>query len=275
MDVKAKIDWVSFTIPVKPMTTKYQDKWLDYAIDTIREHSYVMDILINVFMNKWQNGPKRTGYNRTITSNGITLMFGYNRQDILIEISGTGCDTLRHYKLLDKLLNEITVTRLDIAYDVKCDTRPIYVLNKQIGSNRMKTFSQIKSSTGETAYIGSQKSERYLRIYRFDPPHERSDWLRFEFVLRKQYATHFQDIYNDTHNLMDLVYSLGETFKVKHPAFIEPVNKVEFGGFKGTTSNNNTELWIIKQVVPAFKRLVSNGHIKDPYQWITRHFLDY
>lgn len=71
-----------------------------------------------------------------------------------------------------------------MAVDVVTDLDPITVW----GGVANKTYSVNQSKDGQTVYIGSPKSEKMMRIYKYNDPHPRSHLLRSEIVFRRGWA---------------------------------------------------------------------------------------
>ena len=177
----------------------------------------------------------------------------------VIEIEGKGCQAMEEagtFKDLVKWVladeNVKNVTRFDMAVDFDTDTMPREFIKDRTG--RHKTVTAMDSETGSSRYVGSRKSSRYVRVYRWAEPHERAHLLRIEYVFSKpdaegplrryiseepsKFAGACGDIYGWTHPDWDL--SSQEKIKAWRPE----------------RANANQLAWLRKQVMPALKSLV-------------------
>ena len=137
---------------------------------------------------------------------------------IQLDMSGTGCRALETYssRAIDKELNwpmlfremleldaKAHFTRLDLAYDDKegllpmnrimCDTEDEYWTGSPSKWRIVKSGDQRNKLKGNTAYIGSNKSMVFLRIYDKAAEREYTEddnlhWIRVELVLRHDRA---------------------------------------------------------------------------------------
>ncbi len=130
------------------------------------------------------------------------------RNHVHVTLSGTGCRFLENlYNCKDLrdeinyrfIFNKLKISRMDIAVDY--DTK--FLLDIFEDSIRNKHFDGIKTwlcfgnyDNGITYYLGSTKSEKYIRIYEKDKQ-KHSDLYkdRVELVLKGQYATY--EFFND------------------------------------------------------------------------------
>jgi len=120
---------------------------------------------------------------------GITLFASPNLTHACIEISGAGCERLLSHGQFQKILDcsKERITRIDIATDIETSTLPSEFV-AIVAHDRMRASGYQKSETGETCYVGSKKSDRYARVYRYYKPHPRANLLRIEHVFRRDYA---------------------------------------------------------------------------------------
>lgn len=191
-----------------------------------------------------------------------------------VEISGQGCERLIERGDMESLLERVKerVTRIDVACDIETAVKPTEFVSA-MAHERMRSSGYQRSETGETCYVGSQKSERYARVYRYAEPHPRAHLLRIEHVFRREHAKMVAGTI-----LVDGIDSAsiaaGEAFGWKHhewnPAKIMgskiPAVYVERGGGK-------TIFWLVNSVAPAFKRLCADGTIPSAEEFLQRYFL--
>jgi len=178
-------------------------------------------------------------------------------QRSLYELSGRACQALQtdgdgHIRAL---LSQIatTVTRIDIAVDIHTDVRP-YDFAVMRDNDRFRTGGHFVSETGETFYVGSRKSRRYARVYRYEPPHPRSHMLRIEMVARKEQARMVAAVVVDQ-GVEHAAAAMGQTFGWKHPAW-RMKHTDAIPGYRPETRHSNTVTWLYRQVAPAVQRLI-------------------
>lgn len=107
----------------------------------------------------------------------------------LIEITGSGCQNIQDQGEMSHFMAMVAqaaynVTRIDIATDFKTDILPAEFAASV--SERWQSKASENSATGKTEYIGSRKSDKYAKVYRYNPPHPRADLLRIEVTLKKK-----------------------------------------------------------------------------------------
>ncbi len=189
----ASIDYLSFTIPTD-------------AIGHTRNHllGQMTEQVVNEFMGADINAllddqPFTLGRGRapyaaswSRADSGCRFYASPTISNVLVELSGTGCKTLRTHQALDRVLGLVAprASRIDLAVDIETKTAPYdFAAKRDIAKHR--TITDWRSDTGDTFYVGSMKSDRYCRVYRFHPPHPRSNMLRVEHVFRRASAKSF------------------------------------------------------------------------------------
>lgn len=189
---RVKIDYLSLTsgefhvIPTDP-TNPYLDVAAEADISWAR---ILASKVPSAPACTWQVVSGRSGYTRSAQmALGVRYFAGHASAPPLIEIGGAACDYLRERSALFPLIerNIEGVTRIDLAGDITTDLRPSEFL--AFGrSPRHASAGRAVSASGETEYIGSPTSDRRCRVYRYEPPHPRSDALRVEVILRREIA---------------------------------------------------------------------------------------
>jgi Uri superfamily endonuclease len=188
-------------------------------------------------------------------------IFGGHPDVFLIEITGKGCEKLRQQGRLQKLLEAFwhAVTRIDIAHDLKCETRPL-AFARDRGNNRFKSFSHMQSKKGETCYIGSPTSDLMVRVYRYEKPHPRSDKLRIEYVARRKQAKIVAEAVVSS-GVDDVSQGLGSRLKWLHRSYpgsdVPPIKSYQ----NIPTKSAGTILWLSDAVRPAIARLIQTGEL--------------
>ena len=268
------IDWVSFTYPkeeiwqgvvdeIRNDETGEIEEDREYRI-VVREMRRLAHRLEYLLPDKPDEvGQGRRGFEVSLRRPKDTpqtcFIWGGKSEIILIEIPGQGCKKLHREGRLKPLLRLYNdrVTRIDIANDLECDTNPVAFAEMR-GNTKFKSGGHWKSETGETVYIGSPKSDRMCRVYRYNEPHPRANLLRIEYVLRREQAKQVARLCG-SEPVDKLSLSLAQVFEWKHPAFAdntaEPLHAVP----RSETGSQDTILWLHKQVRPAIQRLISQG----------------
>lgn len=268
------------------MTMDYsgaQDDWnttqiYAHAMDQAFNNTFGKSLVDAAFRGDWQRNTKgRAPYldSWTLPETGITFFASPNLTHCCVEISGSGCERLIEMELLNDVLRFVQdrVTRIDIATDIDTDVRPCDFV-RELTHKRMRASGMQRSSTGETEYVGSQKSERYARVYRYNPPHPRSHLLRIEHVFRKEYAKRVAQacIEADTTSVAN---AAGIAFGWGHAIWQPKVAvHLDISVHTGSKSDNNTVYWLVNSCAPAFKKLVEKGVLPDPVSFLTQYFLE-
>lgn len=279
--MRSHVDWVTFT-----MSPTYRSSYGDgtsaaevYA-DGLRgafETTFSHHDIEQLFGGAWQEqGRGRAPYSDAwvMKDRGMTLYASPVLKHCCVEISGVGCEWLIEHGLMDALLAEVSerVTRIDIACDLETDVRPLEFV-AETAHERMRASGHQKSESGETCYVGSQKSERYARVYRYEKPHPRAALLRIEHVFRRDYArTVCKSVVS--HGLGQTAAAAGVAFGWMHSIWQPGVDSgVDISIVSSSRASGKTLFWLTDTVVPSFKRLVAEGVIKEPEEFVKRYFL--
>lgn len=235
------------------------------------------DLLERAFGGNWEkNEHSRAPYTDawSLADCGITLFASPTLTHCCVEISGQGCEKLISQGLLDQVLQQVNsrVTRVDLACDIETDVDPEEFTAKRAHERMMAGGHQF-SKTGKTVYIGSQKSDRYARVYRYNPPHPRSNLLRIEHVFRKAYAKRVA--YEITAGGIDSVVSAaGSAFGWLHDVWnTGGGGSADLSIVKEKRATGKTVFWLVNSCAPAFKRLCEDGTIIDPKEFLETYFL--
>lgn len=271
------VDWLSFTVEVEPVEEfSHAEKKMRHELwRVIQDENPVLAQAIER-MDTLQPGSGRSPYNVSWhTSDGLTVFANPKLPHALVEFSGKGCAWLRSQHMFTGMLAfaEQRITRLDLAIDLPGVT-PSQIVGEGF-SGRFRSTSDIRSETGHTIYIGSTKSDRYARVYKYSKPHPRHRLCRIEAVHRAKYA---RDVARD---ILDKGTDQAgreriAAYKFEHEdvkAFVDgakppPTTPIEKDSAK-------TERWLIAQAAPAFRKLVMSGVIGDPIDWLNNHFLQH
>jgi len=161
---------------------------------------------------------------------------------------------------------------MDYAVDVRSDVRPAVFANDRKHQN-FRAISYIKSDTGETVYIGSPKSDRFARVYRYDKPHPRAELLRIEYVFRRDLAKASAHAFLTAASEQTFIAQLGNTWGFNHPVW-EPgaVTDERLRAPIVSREEQDTVRWLYVQVAPALRRLIDHHaiNVNDWWEYVLR-----
>lgn len=261
MDIK--IDWLSFTVPLTSGTGSRTEDTRDFLLKVVNQFT---DNLLTLVVD-WRSPEILQGkgfYASLIIdkATGARFSWGDINSHVFIELTGVACDAMRTAGILHLLLPIVAkrASRVDISGDTETELQPEHVIGSFYRDNDM-TYSLINTDDGQTVYIGSRKSEKFLRVYRYREPHPRAALLRIEFELKGDRAKQtideimsngtvqtFQKFSNgykwDTDALFDDAWTEGKLKARKYDR--EP------GG---------SLIWILEQVKPALIKAHRDGLI--------------
>jgi len=278
--MRAHIDWITFT-----MSPMYKSAYADMSLDAQFQNALVDAFIFTfgesltsrAFGGAWiEAGKGRAPYTQgwKLSDGDITLFGSPELNHCCVEISGKGCEKLISLGLLDNVLLacKSRVTRIDLAVDMQTEITPTEFVAASLGKRTKSRGNQI-SQSGETCYIGSQKSERYARVYRYNPPHPRAHLLRAEHVFRRDVA---RQVANEiTSGGMDAtIRECGNRWGWAADCW--DITKGQSANLRVTTAgqaNGRTLFWLVSSVAPAFKKLVRDGTIMDGKEFLERYFL--
>jgi len=273
--MRTHIDWLTFT-----MGMAYADETTSAYANAIAygfEDMFGADLRAEAFGGDWEKQERsRAPYTDAwvVKGGGITLFASPNLTHCCIEISGQGCERLIAADLLQKVLAACheRVTRIDIASDIETKISPDEFVEK-VDHERMRSSGSQHSDTGDTCYVGSQKSDRYARVYRYSEPHPRAHLLRVEHVFRKEYAKKVAIQCTNT-TLDGIAKSAGLAFGWSHAVWkTDQVEGVDISVVSERRNTGKTVHWLIDSAAASFKRLCADGTIKDPEDFLRRYFL--
>jgi len=273
--MRTHIDWLSFTIPMVYDT----DEGENYARAIHAGFLYLFagDLVANVFGGAWATGERsRAPYTDTWVDaeSGISLYASPNLKHATIEISGSGCERLIASGEMEQVLSGCRerITRIDIACDIETEVSPVEFV-AVTSHDRMRSSGVITSDTGQTCYVGSKQSERFARVYRYNPPHPRSHLLRAEHVFRREHAKQVAKNIVEL-GLPNITYAVGAIFGWSHPIWnVGSIVEVDLSITSPEKNAGKTVSWLVRSVAPAIQRLIADGTIRDPEQFFKTYFL--
>jgi len=272
--MRTHIDWLTFTIPMVYDSEENDDYAM--AIQAGLLALFTDDMVKDIFGGAWSHEKRsRAPYKDTWmdAESGISVYASPNLTHSTVEISGQGCERLIKLGKMDAILggSHERTTRIDVATDIETSAMPSEFV-AFLSHERMRASGYQKSETGETCYVGSKKSDRYARVYRYFPPHPRSNLLRIEHVFRRDYAKVVaQEIVNGSVEAVAL--AAGKAFGWAHDEWKpQAVQQSDISIVKPERAAGNTVTWLVRSVAPAIKRLIADGTIRDPDEFFQRYF---
>lgn len=270
-----KIDWLTFT----------QFRQCPDSHNPALAWELVQDTLKGWLGTDWRyivpEGPAETvtarppyGQGWKHTESGILIMYHPRLNHFCVELSGRACDWL-FARVPEKLVLATVagrLTRLDVACDIATDTRPV-AFEAQRDPGRFSARSEIVSDSGESVYVGSRKSDRFARVYRYNPPHERADLLRVEYVLKADYAKATADSIVQ-HGLPAVVKALGSDFGWFHPVWsVDTPDTAEIAVYRPERKAGKTLYWLSNTIAPLLVRLAKEEGF-DVGRWFVDEVVD-
>lgn len=190
-----------------------------------------------------------------------------------LELTGQACQRAAEYMPSVCEAFGDWLSRLDIAVDMECDVSPVD-FDAAIDGVRVKTHSVMQSATGQTVYRGSRTSDRFARVYRYNPPHPRAHLLRAEFQLKNAYARQAAAHFAAGIPLDGLAEGQGAHFGFNHACWnaraVEPV-KLKVASHAQT---GNTVAWLTSTIAPLLRRLQREGKL-DVEAWMQEYIINY
>jgi len=238
------IDYFSFTVPMSC--------WLSSRTHNInegtifqegRQYRRLYNYITSDHTAKSTKGNGR--FKRMIHSEkfGYSYFEGEDLNVSLIQISGTGCEYLRQRGWLGQVIMDWhdRATRLDIAVDIQTDTNPEVFARSRL-SKRFTTDAHRREASGETWYVGGWDSDRFARVYRYEPPHPRSNFLRIEYQMVDHVAKQCANILTQR-DVVEVASELGKVFGWNHDCYLLDAPSTKLLTSARVESQGQTERW--------------------------------
>lgn len=265
----AFVDWLSFTVPKPVMSRSNMLKNIQAVFEAHPELLEVLETSGHITEFTYSHG--RPPYQMSWQKSGVSIFDGASSDHVLVELKGQFFARLTEaqtYALLKTW--KARVSRVDIAYDLIIEETPSQLL-ELVGEGRVKARALITSKTGETAYIGSKKSDQLVRMYQYAPPHPRSGITRVEHQCRRRVAKAVVKAVLDEG--IDAVYARTcDTFKLPEIVAIG-VTASQYRVERKDRPASKTLMWIISTCVPAIRKLAEDGVI-DLDQFVAKYLGD-
>jgi len=273
--VRTHIDWLTFTIPMIYDSEKGDDYAMALQAGLLAIFSD--DLVKAVFGGAWTHETRsRAPYKDTWmdAEAGISIYASPNLTHATVEISGTGCEKLISGGAIIDILGACheRITRIDVATDIETSTLPSEFV-QTLSHERMRASGYQHSVTGETNYVGSKKSDRYARVYRYFEPHPRSHLLRIEHVFRREYAKVVAQSLLDN-SLESVAAAAGKAFGWAHVDWnADEAQHADISIVAPERAAGSTVTWLVRSVAPAIRRLIADGTIRNAQEFFEQYFL--
>lgn len=257
------VDWLSVTFDMEVLQQTFSHRLWGRAGDALAtQHPLLYERLVadREFVTTTGRAPYNASMRRE--DNGVVVFANQLLEHGLVEIGGIGMDTLGSVEAELQLAASVghRCTRIDVAVDIFTDVQPDeFCGHRRVG--KFKAWSEAKSTSGHTIYVGSRHSDRYARVYRYYEPHPRSQFLRVEHVLKGEQAK--LGIVQLTEDGIDrFVAKLGNSWGWEHPCWSPAENSDEaVRTWRPERRAGRTVMWLHSQVIPALIKMHREGHI--------------
>jgi hypothetical protein len=267
--VFVSVDWISFTFSMGlEQQSMAFELWGRVSQQLAKTYPVVDRMLVQG--HEWTPRMGRAPYNAAMqrADNGVMVFANQRIDNALMEISGVGCDSLGGIENELLILGQVAdrLTRIDIAVDIFTEVRPDEFCSQR-DEGHFKAWSEAVSASGHTIYVGSKHSDRYARVYRYNSPHPRHQFLRVEHVLKAEQAREGARAISAS-GIHTLVAQLGNTFGWQHSVWTPEEDTAEaFAAWRPERRQGKTVSWLYSQVLPAMQRLHREGAIDLREMW--------
>jgi len=196
------------------------------------------------------------------------VSYGSVNRHIFVELAGQACS---NFDAVDKLLPLIAATaercsRIDFAVDIKTEVSPKDFIDER-GNKSFKSSGHKYTPGGRTEYLGGRTSERMARVYRYEPPHPRHEYLRIEVELKGDAAKAYAK-YLNTHSVEQTTLAAHQIFKWEHAVWDNNQTIAERVTFRSYRPENAATIhWLYGDVVTALRKAISSGLV-DLDEWL-------
>lgn len=263
MALEPIVDYFSFSIPVPRLFKQYETHIKEgYIFDADRRIKRLINFMTSspdVIESK-----SRGRFNRHLQSKscGWSYFEGEKLNVSLFQLSGTGTAYLRGAGRLDTVLHDWQdrATRIDIAVDIETSCS-VEGFARSFTNRRFVNGGHVRSDSGETWYIGRRTSDRHARVYRYDAPHPRSDFLRIEYELHDEQAKScVQSVLQ--RGVFEVALALGAVYGWQHEDYDLPTNVEKLESAARPEGFGNTARWLSTAVKPALEKMAKRGELQ-------------
>lgn len=251
-----KIDWFSYTVETGNLPDLSAHRMRQVLVERLPDY-------INTDFVDYDCPVKRKGFSVGVVLGRHTYCFMATNGLMLIEHTGQGCSLLENEGLLVEIIQKYAdrATRIDIATDMLTPTAPeTFALSRTGGKTQSR--GSVSSPTGDTEYIGSQKSDRWCKVYRYNPPHPRHKFLRIEYTYKGKQAKVAANALKQV-SVDELAIMSGNRYNWTHPCYQpgEGVTTAILGAWRPDRKQGGTARWLLVQAAPAMARMLHEDEL--------------
>jgi len=194
---------------------------------------------------------------------GTSISFGETNAHYFVELSGRACQNLDAIDALQPIIRATheRCSRIDFAVDILTEETPERFSSSR-NSRAFKANGQINSPSGQTCYLGSRKSERMARVYRYYEPHPRSHLLRVEAEYKGAAAKAFAKLMAAS-DVRTTCLAAHKPFGWTHPVWdTESAEAVKIPYKHYSPDTASTVRWLYGDVITALRKAIESGLIE-------------
>jgi len=189
----------------------------------------------------------------------VTLSVGRNNAHIYVEWSGKACNNFDAKGDLDNVikLSASRASRIDFAVDILTNTAP-KEFSEARKNHSFKSCTSVTSPSGRTEYVGGRSSERMARVYRYEPPHPRAQYLRVEAEYKGD-AAKVACLHYVSSGLQQACLAAHQAFGWEHGDWTpenKSLGKIQYKAY--SPENAATVRWLYGDVITALSKAVSS-----------------
>jgi len=271
-ELACKLDWFSFTFPITMLGEKDNEYTLSHILSAFHDHTgQRLFRVVEGSLWTWVQSAGFYTHRIQHPKSHISISWNAGNPYALCELSGQSCDLVLQTVSTHELALSASgrATRLDFAVDIENDCTPEAFAALR-NERAFRAYAFYTTETGDTVYIGSRKSDRMARVYRYNPPHPRAHLLRVEAEYKGDAAKMICDVLS--------LESLTFTTLTAHAPFgwtheLWQTNNVQPGKVAARHYNRSDASrlrWLNTVVAPAIKQAAQEGMI-DLQEWIQEY----
>jgi hypothetical protein len=251
MSLSATIDWLSFTHkPVAREKAKFIGMTSNREL-VVPKHGYTDAVLYETgLVHMWSKMREGMGHHYVYSGSCLASLAGQGHSCMVI---------------LDHAIKAgAKITRLDLALDVLDRKIDITSIARDVNDGKSTGTARswehvVSQGGGETLYIGSRQSERFLRLYNKAAQTGNLDmqWSRLEVELKGDTAKTLARVVSQQTSLSlgDVLWEIANGMcKLDNPDWLIFAEHTDTIGLPKIERFSDTEKWIIEQVCPAIER---------------------
>lgn len=267
-----KVDWLAFTIPMPAPSVIGSDEHWESVFDLMELNG------ADVWSPIWRGGDWEVEQGRGVyqfarvdAKSKIRLSIGDVNSDVYVEVSGQACDYVRGAGVFYEIFQQeaIRFSRIDLACDFESDVSVDEIIGKGYKAS-IKSRADYRTVQGDTTYVGSRKSERMLRVYRYHSPHPRSHLLRCEVELKGHTAKLIARQISES-SVDEVCLQALKVFALRHELIASATARSSALPARAYDKAKKGRMrWLLTQVLPALVKAHKEGDI-DARTWCEQH----